>query len=189
MKWRAVVPGKRMSAGADGAAAPVRKVGTGRLVGGVTLLAVIAGGVAWWLLASSNDAPAGEQTQGSLSEVVVTDMQKVEALSGTLGFEAGDPIGSGLNGTLTGATEAGAIVAEGQVLYWVDEEPVVLLYGDLPAWQAMGLQEVALALRTAGTLTWLPDEGSVLEQGDVIASVDEASAKMAMEIIREFLTK
>jgi peptidoglycan hydrolase-like protein with peptidoglycan-binding domain len=50
---------------------------------------------------------------------------------------------------------------------------VVLLQGDLPAWQSMGLEEVALTVKSSGTITWLPEAGTTLEQGDVVAKVNE----------------
>ena len=86
-------------------------------------------------------------------------MESVETLDGTLGFDEGDPIGSGMAGTLTWVTPAGTVVSEGDVLYRVEGKPVVLLQGDLPAWQSMGLEEVTLAVKAMGTITWLPGAG------------------------------
>ena len=55
-----------------------------------------------------------------------------------------------MSGTLTLTTPAGTVVSEGDVLYEVEGHPVVLLQGDLPAWQSMGLEEVTLAVKAIG---------------------------------------
>jgi peptidoglycan hydrolase-like protein with peptidoglycan-binding domain len=162
--------------GAAGTGATNGGAGHGRrkwVLVGVALLAVAGAGVGWWLAASGDGAENGGTRATSSAEVVVTDMERVETLDGTLGFDEGDPITSRLSGTLTAAVEAGTVVKEGDVLFRVDGKPVVLLQGDLPVWQAMGLVEVPLTLRSSGTITWLPEEGSVLEQGDVIAEVNQ----------------
>jgi peptidoglycan hydrolase-like protein with peptidoglycan-binding domain len=145
----------------------------GLVIAGVVLVALAGAGVAWWLLGSDGSTQATTPGQTSLAEVVTTDMQEAETLEGTLGFSEEDPIGSGMAGTLTWTTPAGTVVAEGDVLYRVEGRPVVLLQGELPAWQAMGLEEVTLAIKASGTITWLPEAGTTLQQGDAVAKVNE----------------
>jgi peptidoglycan hydrolase-like protein with peptidoglycan-binding domain len=147
----------------------------------IWLLALVvvlaAAGTAWWFLGGSGDDPVEAATAVEFSEVVVTDMEAVTTLEGTLGFEAGDPVTSRLSGTLTGVPEAGEVLEEGDVLFEVDESPVVLMYGDLPAYQAMALTPDAepLAVRASGTLTAVPiEDDSVIDSGDVIVEVDGA---------------
>jgi peptidoglycan hydrolase-like protein with peptidoglycan-binding domain len=41
------------------------------------------------------------------------------------------------NGTVTDIVEAGTVLEEGDVAYWVNGEPVTVLYGDVPAYRAM----------------------------------------------------
>jgi peptidoglycan hydrolase-like protein with peptidoglycan-binding domain len=143
------------------------------VVAGVVIVALAGAGVAWWLLGPGGSADATATRQTSLAEVIQTDMQKVETLDGTLGFEEGDPIGSGMTGTITWVAPAGTVASEGDVLYRVEGKPVVLLQGDLPAWQSMGLEEVPLTIKPSGTITWLPKAGTTLQQGDVAAKVNE----------------
>jgi len=145
----------------------------GWLIIGVVLALIAGGGVAWWLLASDGDDAAATTSPLKTAEVVLTDMEEVETLDGTLGFEEGDPIGSGMSGTLTWVTPAGTVVSEGAVLYRVEGKPVVLLRGNLPAWQPMGLEEVSLTIKPTGTITWLPETGTTLQQGDVVTRVNE----------------
>ncbi len=160
-------------AGSAPAAEPNKKSVKGWVITGVVVAALAGGGVAWWLLGSGDGTTATTAAATSRAAVVLTDMEQVATLDGTLGFENGDPIGSGLAGTLTWVTPAGTVVSEGDVLYRVEGKPVVLLQGDLPAWQSMGLEEVPLTLKSSGTITWLPAAGTTLQQGDVVAKVDE----------------
>lgn len=160
-------------AGADGAGGLHSRSLKGWVITGVVLALIAGGGVAWWLLGSGDGEASATTATTGLAEVVLADMEQVETLDGTLGFEEGDPIGSGMAGTLTWVTPAGTVVSEGEVLYRVEGKPVVLLQGDLPTWQSMGLEEVPLAVRAGGTITWLPEVGATLQQGDAVARVDE----------------
>jgi peptidoglycan hydrolase-like protein with peptidoglycan-binding domain len=142
------------------------------------LLVVAAGAVAaWWFLDGSGDGPVEAAATVSFAEVVVTDMEAVTTLEGTLGFEAGDPVVSRLSGTLTRVPEAGDVLEEGEILFEVDESPVVLMYGELPAYQTMALTPDVepLTLRLQGTVTAVPiEDGSTIVSGDVIVEVDGA---------------
>ena len=167
--------GAQPAGAATGAAVGTRRRRAGAWVATGVVIALLAagGGLAWWLLAPDDDADADTAAEASWAEVIRTDMESAEALDGTLGFEEGDPLGSGLAGTITWVAPAGEVVDEGDVLYRVEGKPVVLLRGDLPAWQDMGLEEVTLAVKAMGTITWLPDTGVTLQQGDTVAKVDE----------------
>jgi peptidoglycan hydrolase-like protein with peptidoglycan-binding domain len=145
----------------------------GWVITGIVLALLIAGGAIWWVLGSNGDEEAVATDETSLAEVVLTDVEQAETLDGTLGYPEGEPIGSGMSGTLTLTTPAGTVVSEGDVLYEIEGHPVVLLQGDLPAWQSMGLEQVTLAIKAAGTVTWLPAVGTTLQQGDVVAKVNE----------------
>ncbi|MCW6006886.1 peptidoglycan-binding protein [Micromonospora sp. CPCC 205371] len=57
--------------------------------------------------------------------------------SGTLGYGAATVVPGRLSGTLTWLPATGATVKRGQPLYRVDNEPVLLLYGTLPAYRAL----------------------------------------------------
>lgn len=141
----------------------------------LVIAAATVGG--WWLI---NRDTADQSTDAAAStlefaEVVTTDLEAVETIDGTVGFDPGDPIASRLNGTITDAVAAGTVIEEGDVLYEVDDEPVVMLYGNVTAYRDLGLtvETEALQLKAQGTITWLPDDETVLDEGDVIARVDE----------------
>lgn len=143
----------------------------------VLLLIFAVAAVIVWLVIRNGDTGGDEAPAAQLStgEVVRTDLVEVTTYEGTLGRVAGDPVSSGLAGTVTGAAEVGDVVAQGDVLFEVDGEPVVLLYGDLPAYRSIASSEDTLSISAVrpGTVTQLPESGDVLEQGDVIFAIDD----------------
>jgi multidrug efflux pump subunit AcrA (membrane-fusion protein) len=83
-------------------------------------------------------ATATTVRQLRLAEATVRDLEQTETVDGVLGFEAGSPILSRIGGTLTSVeVDDDATAVEGEILFTVNDEPVVLLYGDLPAWRPM----------------------------------------------------
>lgn len=112
-----------------------------RWIGWVVTLVVLgaAGGGAWWWLSQPSTADASTTQAAALKYAAVqqTDVVATTELSGTLGRQAGDPILSRLSGILTSSAPDGTIVKQGDVLFTVNDSPVVLLYGNLPAWRTM----------------------------------------------------
>jgi hypothetical protein len=105
----------------------------------VAAMLVGGGSVAWFAL-SEPIAVAPETTGAAelrLAEVVVTDLVETSEYDGTLGRLEGDSVGVRRDGTVTALPEEGTILEQGDVVAWVDNQPIVLLYGDLPAWRAM----------------------------------------------------
>ena len=84
-------------------------------------------------------------------------------------------ITSPLKGQLTALAEPGAVIESGDTLFEVDGEPVTLLQGTVPAYRDIGLAQVetAVAAGTGGLITWLPDEGDLIEYGDVAYEIDD----------------
>jgi peptidoglycan hydrolase-like protein with peptidoglycan-binding domain len=136
----------------------------------VALGAVVIALVAWLAIrggdSGADDEPA---VQLSTGDVVQTDLVEVTTYSATLGRLSGDPVVSGLAGTVTAAAAVGDVVEQGGVLFAVNSEPVVLLYGATPAYRSIASSEGTVSLTTAlqGTLTGLAEAGDVLEQGDI----------------------
>ncbi|MGH8777429.1 MAG: peptidoglycan-binding protein, partial [Jiangellaceae bacterium] len=79
---------------------------------------------------ASTTAPAtADVTRGTLVETKQVD--------GTLGYGDPDTLAGQLQGILTRLPAEGATVTRGQRLYAVDEQPVILMYGTLPAYRAL----------------------------------------------------
>ncbi len=105
----------------------------GAVVGAGLVIAVPA-------LTGSDDADTGAALEVvELSTVAAGTMDLVSwtEYSGTLGF--GDPISvaAPADGTVTWVAPAGTTLRRGEVIAEIDGEPILLWYGDLPAWQDM----------------------------------------------------
>jgi len=106
----------------------------------VTLLLLLGGGaLAWYtILGGAEEAPdTTAAAELSFADVVVTDLTETSEYDGTLGRMEGDPVSVRLEGTVTGLPEEGRTLEQGDVVAWIDNQPVVLLYGDLPVWREM----------------------------------------------------
>jgi Putative peptidoglycan binding domain len=69
--------------------------------------------------------------------------------SGTLGYAGDYTVGGQGHGTLTWLPAVGQVIRQGQVLYRLDGQPVILLYGSVPAYRR--LAEGAKASDVTGT--------------------------------------
>jgi peptidoglycan hydrolase-like protein with peptidoglycan-binding domain len=115
---------------------------------GVGVAAIVAVGL--WVV-TGNDASTTTETVAALNfaEVERTTLEDVTSLEGTLGFVAGDPlvyagssdgivtITAGTSGTVTSMASDGETVVEGEILYTADEQPVIVFYGDIPAYRTL----------------------------------------------------
>ncbi len=75
---------------------------------------------------------------------------------------------------MTSIAVAGTTVEQGDVLFAVDGEPVVLLYGSTPAYRDLIPTEDTdtIVIRDNGTITSVVAQGTVIEQGDVLYYLD-----------------
>ncbi|AMB58810.1 peptidoglycan-binding domain-containing protein [Microterricola viridarii] len=58
---------------------------------------------------------------------------------GTLAYSSPRDLGTALPGVVTGLAASGSVVTAGQELFRVDDQPVVLMHGDLPVWRSFSL--------------------------------------------------
>jgi multidrug efflux system membrane fusion protein len=121
---------------------------TSTWVVGLVVIALVAVG-SWFIM--GNDASTTTETVAVLNfaDVERTTLEDVTSLEGTLGFVAGDPlvyagssdgivtITAGTSGTITSMASNGATVDEGEILYATDEQPVIVFYGDIPAYRTL----------------------------------------------------
>jgi peptidoglycan hydrolase-like protein with peptidoglycan-binding domain len=68
--------------------------------------------------------------------VVRTDLSARQLVAGTLGYQGTFTVASELAGIITALPAAGDIVRRWQPVFAVDGQPVLLLYGSLPAWRS-----------------------------------------------------
>jgi hypothetical protein len=80
-------------------------------------------------------APAPNPPPVGTVAVVRTDLASTVLTEGTLGYTSSPPIVNQRAGTYTSLLPAGTVVQPGQALYRVDNGPVVLMSGDVPAWR------------------------------------------------------
>lgn len=124
----------------------------GAIVGAVITVAVGGG-------ASAPAVPASPTV--TTATVVRTDLATTVLTGGTLGYAPTGPVVNRLAGTYTVLPAVGSVIQADQVLYRVDDQPVVLMTGSTPAWRPLALG--------------VSDGPDVAElQADLIASGDAA---------------
>jgi Putative peptidoglycan binding domain len=79
----------------------------------------------------------GTESATSLATVQRGTLSQTTQFNGTLGYAGSYTVLSQARGTVTWLPKAGHVVHQGQVLYRVDEAPVVLLYGATPAYRRL----------------------------------------------------
>jgi peptidoglycan hydrolase-like protein with peptidoglycan-binding domain len=86
-------------------------------------------------------AKSTAQTQSDLppatAKVTRQTLADTQQESGTLGYGDDTTLSARLGGTVTGLPVPGTAIKRGQALYRVDNTPVLLLYGTLPAYRAL----------------------------------------------------
>lgn len=119
--------------------APRRARRGGLIIGAVVAVLAIVATVAV-LLQPPRQAVAGPKGV-NVDSVVVTrgDLTEGFRAQGTLAYAAPRDLGTSLSGIVTGFPASGSTIAAGQELFRIDDQPVVLLHGELPAWRAFSL--------------------------------------------------
>jgi Putative peptidoglycan binding domain len=79
----------------------------------------------------------------SLVAVVRQSLSAQTSVSGTLGYAGSYTAVNQARGTVTGLPAAGRVVRQGRVLYEVNGQPVVLLYGSVPAYRSLAAGALA----------------------------------------------
>ena len=144
----------------------------------LVVVVLVGGGLAGFLAFNNDEAPApaAASVDFRFEEVTVTDLIEEQSYDATLGTTTADPIRTQLSGTITGVLQAGSTPAEGDILFTVDERPVVLLDGEVPAYRDLATPdpptETGLANRLSGTVTRVV-EGATFVQGDILYWVNE----------------
>ncbi|AZM49029.1 peptidoglycan-binding protein [Streptomyces sp. WAC 06738] len=111
-----------------------------RIAAGAVFLAATGGAAAAGLGLGGTGDPAGA-ADGDLppatAEVTRGTLVDTRSADAELGHGPATGAAARTDGTLTELPRAGARVTRGEALYELDDEPVTLLYGDLPAYRAL----------------------------------------------------
>jgi hypothetical protein len=100
---------------------------------------------------AGNGGSSGPSDNGSATSLATVTRQSLSEntqVNGTLGYAGSYAVLGAAPGTVTWLPAVGQVIRQGQVLYWVDGTPVVLLYGSTPAYRA--LAEAATASDMTG---------------------------------------
>jgi hypothetical protein len=115
--------------------------GRGRWVALGIVVVMVAGAVAAWRAGVFSPAAAsGAGGQGASVTAAVTrvDIAATTPVTATLGYGGSYTVTGRGTGTLTWLPAPGKVIRQGKVLYETgDGSPVVLLYGNVPAWRAL----------------------------------------------------
>src|SRR5882757_4405576 len=108
------------------------------------VLAIGAGGAAAagydaGLWDSEEPADAGGDLPAATEEVTRQTLVDTQTESGELGYADSITLSGRLGGTVTALPAVGSVVERGQGVYRVDDTPVILLYGPLPAYRALAV--------------------------------------------------
>ena len=110
---------------------------------GMAVAAVVVVGVVteaatgWGLPHGDNKAQAHSDLPPATAKVTRQTLLDSQSESGSLGHGDTTTVKGGPHGTVTNLPAADAVLQRGGALYRVDNTPVILLYGTLPAWRAL----------------------------------------------------
>ena len=172
--------GQQAEALAAGAASGSRRRGGWVAAGMVVVLAAGVRRRAWRAGVFSPAGSSGTGQQGlpapATQAVVREDLSATTPVSATLGYAGSYTVTGQGGGTLTWLPPAGQVIGQGRVLYRTDNgSPVVLLYGSVPDWRALGegvtgadvsqLNHDLVALGYAGTFGYRPRRAGITSRG------------------------
>ena len=101
------------------------------------VVAAVAAAAAVAAVGGGGDADEAEAAvEVATTKVVRTDLANHQEVDGTLHYvDLGGTVASKAAGTLTAVAAEGSIVQPGQPLFWIDQAPVLLLQGQVPAYR------------------------------------------------------
>jgi peptidoglycan hydrolase-like protein with peptidoglycan-binding domain len=110
---------------------------TAGVVAGVLSAGAVAAAVTVFNLPESEGSPAAGRAPASTADITRQTLTDRESHGGTLGHGESTTISSRRNGTVTGLPAQGATITRGKALFRLDDKPVTLLYGSLPAYRTL----------------------------------------------------
>ena len=101
---------------------------------GLGVIAVIAIGLLGWFDSDNrlNQEPAAATSSRNTATVTRTDFVKETEVDGTLGFGDVESLPNLSSGIVTWLPEPGSVISFGDVIYKINDEPIILLRGAMP---------------------------------------------------------
>src|SRR5438067_2097898 len=103
------------------------------LVAGIAVAIVLVQSGGHTASAAGSGVPAGFTT-APVERRTLTERSTVD---GTLGYTASAEIYDRIGGTFTWLPAVGAVIARGGTLFKIDDLPIALMYGSVPAYRAL----------------------------------------------------
>jgi peptidoglycan hydrolase-like protein with peptidoglycan-binding domain len=126
--------------------------------------------------------PASSTKPQSTAPITRTTLYDREEMDGTLGYGTETGIAGRAQGTVTWLPATGAVIQRGQALYRVDDTPVFLLYGALPAYRELrdgvegaDVKQFETELRALGYTGFTVDDEYTSATADAVERWQEAS--------------
>ncbi len=139
-----------------------------RALGSLALLAIVGGGAVLALSGSSGGegATADAWAATGSGEVERRTLAEQLTVGGTIGYAGESTALARLSGTVTSLPKVGDTVKRGERLYALGSEPVLLMYGDIPAYRllAEGIDDGVDVLQLERNLTALGYEPSTVDE-------------------------
>ena len=114
---------------------------TGRVKLGILAALTVSAAAATAVVAGLPDAAGSSDTPDAMppatAEVTRETLVDTQTHNGDLGYGETTAVAARSGGTLTALAARGATVSRGRSLYRIDDDPVVLLYGRLPAYRRL----------------------------------------------------
>ncbi len=107
----------------------------------IVALLVVLGVGGWWAIDRFSEDEADESPREEVELIAVevrrADIIDTETLTGTLRYAEPGAITTRLAGTVTDVPDVGLMLRRGEVAFEIDGEPVVIMWGDRPAWRPL----------------------------------------------------
>jgi hypothetical protein len=103
----------------------------------VPVAAAAAAAAGLGLTRAGGGSPTQPQLPPSTTEITRQTLVDTQTEDGTVSHGDSTALGARLAGTLTGLPAVNKVIERGAALYQVDDTPVLLLYGSLPAYRAL----------------------------------------------------
>jgi membrane fusion protein, multidrug efflux system len=113
---------------------------TRRWIGVLAIVVIVGMAATGWLVLGGDgggDPDTVDASDLSTSSVERRDLVERETFDGSLGFGDEQALASARTGTITWIADEGSTIRRGDPLYEVDDRPVTLMYGELPAYRAL----------------------------------------------------